>query len=79
MLHHFAHEHSDGSWHAAYLVPGTTVPHSVVDCPTKQAAQAHADRLNAEQERKARASAALDQAIQDRPIPKGFYTDEDAL
>ena len=51
---------------------------SVADCPTREAAQRHANRCNAEQERKARASAALGQAIENRPIPKGFYTDDDA-
>ena len=79
MLRHFAHQHTDGRWHAVYMVPGTGTASSVADCPTREAAQRHANRCNAEQERKARASAALAQSIQDRPIPKGFYTDADAL
>lgn len=78
MLRHFAHQHTDGSWHAAYIVPGTSAVASVVDCPSQQAAQSHADKLNADQERKARASAALNNAIENRPIPRGFYTDDDA-
>ena len=78
MLRHFPVMDSDGRWHAAYMVPGTSTAHSVVDCPTRSAAQRHADTCNEDQERKARVSAALAQAIQDRPIPKGFYTDDDA-
>ena len=79
MLRHFAHQHTDGRWHAVYMVPGTSTASSVADCPTREAAQRHANKFNHEQERKARASAALAQVIQDRPIPKGFYTDADAL
>ncbi len=78
MLYHFAHRHTDGRWHAAYLAPGTAAVTSVVDCHTKKAAQEQANTLNREQERKARESAAQAQAIEDRPIPRGFYTDNDA-
>ena len=79
MLHHFPVMDSDGRWHAAYMVPGTSTAASVVDCPTRAAAQLHADNHNQDQERKARISAAMAQAIEDRPIPKGFYTNADAL
>lgn len=78
MLHHFPIMDSDGRWHAAYMVPGTSTAQSLADCPTRAAAQRHADAFNQQQEHQARASAALNNAIENRPIPKGFYTDDDA-
>lgn len=77
-LHHFPVADEHGRWHAAYMVPGTNTAHSVAECPTPGAAKHHADKCNRDQERKARLSAALAQAIENRPIPAGFYTDDDA-
>lgn len=78
MLHHFPHQAIDGSWHTVYRRPTTGELQSVLDAPTKRAAQEEADRLNLEQARQTKASAALAVPPAERRLPKGFYTDEDA-
>lgn len=73
-----AHRATDGRWHAVRLLPGCDVVTSVMDAPSERAAREEAARLNRIEARQAQAAQVAAMAPQDRPIPKGFYTDEDA-
>jgi hypothetical protein len=73
-LHHHTHQAADGRWHAVYRVPGTAILHSIGDALTERGARSMAQAANAEQERRR----PIDEDPLRRPIPAGFYTDEDA-
>lgn len=75
-LHHFPHQAIDGSWHAVYKVPGTGALSSVADCITEAAAKRVADDCNRHQRRMAASAAQAAIHPADRPIPKGFYSED---
>lgn len=66
---------ADGRWHAVYRLPGTRVSHSIGDAPTERAAREMAREANEEHRRNTPPT--LPEPL-DRPIPAGFYTDDDA-
>lgn len=68
----------NGRWHTVRILPGCDVVTSVMDAPSEHAAREEAARLNRIEARQAQAAQVAAMAPQDRPIPKGFYTDEDA-
>ena len=78
MLHHFTHQAADGRWHCVYRTPGCTSLTSVLDAAAERPCIAEAARLNRLQAQQHAASLALSVAPADRPIPKGFYTENDA-
>lgn len=82
MLHHFPHQAIDGSWHVVYRLPGCDSLHSVMSCPSENAARMESHGFNREQVRKHEAAMARAKMQQtpgaERPIPAGFYDDRDA-
>jgi hypothetical protein len=77
-LHHFPHQAIDGRWHAVYRSPGCGTINSIGDSCCLISAKRMADDANREQERKARAAAAMAVPPAERPPAAGFYTDQDA-
>jgi hypothetical protein len=78
MLTHVVIEAADG-FHVAYQVPGcNNTFSSVMLAPSRQAAQTEAYRLNVEQQRLQAISQEQARDRLERPIPTGFYSDEDA-
>lgn len=74
MLHHFPHQAIDGSWHAVYRIPGCDSLSSVGVGPSREAAQAIADKEN---ELQARNNIDVPADYLDRPVPRGFYETEE--
>lgn len=72
MLNHFIHQDTNGEWHAVYQIPGSGVLSSVGVSLTKSGAEGIARHANHAQKPYVWTDP------YDRPIPKGFYTDEDA-
>lgn len=71
-MNYFVHEHTDGSFHTVYQVPGSNVLSSVCRALTKSAATKTARQYNESQVEYHYTDP------YDRKIPTGFYTDKDA-
>ena len=78
MLHHLTHQHIDGRWHCVYRTPGTNTLNSVMEAGREQPCRQEADRLNRLQDRQAEAARIAGLPPAERPIPKGFYDNNDA-
>ncbi len=78
MLHYTTHQHLDGRWHCVYRVPGTAALMSVMDAGWERPCQQEADRRNAEQARQAEAARIASLPPAERPVPRGFYDNNDA-
>jgi len=47
VLHHMPVQDEHGDWHAAYVIPGTSVMSSVLECPSEAVAKQFCQRENA--------------------------------